>query len=692
MNALQTKNMNLPVKAVGLLALLLVSILSARAETSPALVKVLLLLHGMNSDPNTWNDLVALRFNNSCATIANGVLLESSVPNPQAVLCYRVSFGSFDPISGRVGLEGITTASPLSGDFSTLTQLGREVKRAVNGLVNNYGHAEIVLVAHSRGGLAARAFLQSASQAKANVLGLLTTGTPHRGSQLGRVYKYLKTNTRATCAGQACDADWRVVDFLRGERTCVGVANPDRFDVRRPTVKDLADDSRVLGELNQGINLLPTTLQYGQIVYKKLDLGIFLITDLPFVDAYSIFDRAGKTDVCDQVSKEAEMFMLGDLPPSQYPGDGVIPVAGQRYFNLSGFPGDPAKLHRLRVESGVLHTEETSQEADISKVLTDMMGTWWTGASAVAQGSEQNKATAAWEEKASAHASEPPAALNSVAARQQYFDWLLEQLPEQLWGYWQQLVNNQQWTRLEIATHALAHKLRQAGIEEIYAGIAEILGSPALSPDQKRWVITLLTEAATPQALSIVLDEAVRSQSSPLRSLLLESLVKITNNHWDARFHPELSPALEAVWNEQPDDWELLLAVASGIANVGSADGIALLLKTLDDSGPIVTEEDMDLPARAALLALKKIRNPDAVLILTKELRRADPKDVVFMASGDALAAMGRPEATAALLDWASHAPGEAAPLVKKWLGQARDSGSVQRLPKELLQDQLPPP
>src|SRR5918996_4426393 len=182
-------NMSSVVRTVGLLAL--VFIINAQAMATPTPAKVLLLLHGMNSSPRTWNDLVALRFNNSCANIVNGVLRAISVPNPQGVSCYRIRFGSFDPISGRVGLEGITAISLLSGDFSTFTQLGREVKRAVNGILNRYGHAEIVLVAHSRGGLAARAFLQQpiVSQAKASVVGLLTMGAPHKGSQLGRIYK-----------------------------------------------------------------------------------------------------------------------------------------------------------------------------------------------------------------------------------------------------------------------------------------------------------------------------------------------------------------------------------------------------------------------------------------------------------------------------------------------------------------------
>lgn len=374
MNTLQVKNTGLSVRVVGLLAL--VFIIGTQAATAQESAKVLLLLHGMNSSPDTWNDFVALRFNNSCAIIANGVLTDNSTPNPQGVLCYRVRFGSFDLSSGRVGLEGIKATSSSSGDFSSFRDLRREVRRAVGGILDRHGNAETVLVAHSRGGLAARAFLQQQAgfPAKASVVGLLTTGAPHRGSRLGRIYKYLEAHPRETC----CQADWKVVDFLRGKRRCrvglIRIENPTPLDVRRPTISDLADDSPAIDKLNRGIPLLPAAIQYGQIVYSGLDLGI-LKTDIPVFDEYSVFGDG----ICDQVSSEAERFMLGDNPPSQYSGDGVLPVATQRYFSLPGFSGEPTKLHRLQVDSGIIHTQETEQEAHISAVLAAMIGSWWTG-------------------------------------------------------------------------------------------------------------------------------------------------------------------------------------------------------------------------------------------------------------------------------------------------------------------------
>ena len=284
---------------------------------------------------------------------------------------------------------------------------------------------------------------------------------------------------------------------------------------------------------------------------------------------------------------------------------------------------------------------------------------------------------------------EPSATFDSVKARQQHFDWLVEQPADSLWSYWQQLLNHHQVTQLEMATYPLAHKLRQAGDEEIYSSIAEVLRESSLSTDQKRWVVDLLTETATPEALKVILKEAVNSEPSALQRLLLESILKMTNNRWDARFHPELSPVLEEIWNQRLGEWELLLTVATGIANAGSERGATLLLRAVANGPPTVTEVEKgkNLPPLAALRALKKIRNPEVVPILAKELPHADLKDVVFIASGDALAAMGRPEATEALLEWAKQAPREATPLVEKWFRQIRDGVSLERLHKALLRN-----
>ena len=121
------------------------------------------------------------------------------------------------------------------GDFETFTELGQEVDDAVVALLDPIGHpenenAQIILVGHSRGGLSARAFLQGGSSHGDAVIGLLTTGSPHLGSRMGRIYEWLGTYPR-NAAGTDED-DWEVVDQL--------MDSPEGIDVRRPVIGDLA--------------------------------------------------------------------------------------------------------------------------------------------------------------------------------------------------------------------------------------------------------------------------------------------------------------------------------------------------------------------------------------------------------------------------------------------------------------------
>jgi len=171
---------------------------------------VVLLLHGLNSGAGTWDDLVEHHptFGNNCPSISvntSGKLdslngnINIAVDRTQGyegVFCYRLNFGAFDTAAGQAqGLENQTcTANSCSGDWSTFNQLGQEVQAAVNFIKDRQGHeSQVILLGHSRGGLAARAFLQrnvakrdnENRSVRDNIVSMITTGTPHAGSPFG---------------------------------------------------------------------------------------------------------------------------------------------------------------------------------------------------------------------------------------------------------------------------------------------------------------------------------------------------------------------------------------------------------------------------------------------------------------------------------------------------------------------------
>ena len=173
----------------------------------------------MNSDMATWNKLVDNKegFNKHCTnTRAGNFATTQALANSKGVYCFRMNFGMHDRnADAPSGLDGKTCSenNGCAGDYSTFTTLGIEVGTAIRRIKSKLGaNTKIVLLGHSRGGLAARAFLQGKDPAKSNVAGLITTGTPHAGSPLGRYYFYL--NDHCTPESEhsgifdACFSDW----------------------------------------------------------------------------------------------------------------------------------------------------------------------------------------------------------------------------------------------------------------------------------------------------------------------------------------------------------------------------------------------------------------------------------------------------------------------------------------------------
>jgi hypothetical protein len=180
---------------------------------APAKPRIVLLLHGMNTHYTTWNKFIeslpvnAQNKRPSMQRIFQGTRLGSvdkPVADKDGVLYYAVDFGYYDSSDGRVGAEpdAVSAILPLRstagcGDFAPVVKLGQEVNDAIENLrANLYPDMEIALVCHSRGGLAARAFLQSGAANIKYVVAMATVGSPHHGSPLARIYEYLTKNPR----------------------------------------------------------------------------------------------------------------------------------------------------------------------------------------------------------------------------------------------------------------------------------------------------------------------------------------------------------------------------------------------------------------------------------------------------------------------------------------------------------------
>ncbi|MGH8584146.1 MAG: SBBP repeat-containing protein [Gammaproteobacteria bacterium] len=355
------------------------------SETAPP--TVYLFLHGTASDPTTWDDLVRKRFGDHCPVTELGVdITEDSE-------CYRVEFAD-------IPVNQIWT----NGDGSKFRTLGVEVGVAIKKIEARMHPAAIILVGHSRGGLAARAYLQRIAQKPPYKLGLLTIGTPHQGTPLGRIAHWLAqegfklkdvpvTVLRARC----------LLPGMPPPAECVYKFTANLFS---PTVRYQATEHDRAGKpvqtntsaeihaLNAGARRLDDwVLTFGQIYSHNLRLGQKIIGTVNILDNDSFVGRwlvAGRFKKMRKYVLENIVSGIAKWPrhsfcvsPDKYDidnwacnGDGVVPTISQRLIRLPGFSRGNKPLHS-GILKGVSHIKETGQMLEINKILDAMSKDLW---------------------------------------------------------------------------------------------------------------------------------------------------------------------------------------------------------------------------------------------------------------------------------------------------------------------------
>lgn len=350
------------------------------AASTEAIVykKALLMLHGLASNPETWNAMINddSFFNGQCHVLSvNDEALPTLGSNDDGISCFNLEFGSLDRdfrYSAR-GLDNLTCNSALGcdGDYTTFKGLGVEVEAAIERIIEHLGNdVEIFLFGHSRGGLAARSYLQNDSlEYKAFVKGFATTGTPHQGSPLGRFYKYMDENCTPKSAyrqdGSHCEDNWEVIEMLNGTRTYFGfdIGLEYQMELQAPSVDFLSPESEELNELNENIEQLEQ-LVIGQLVYEGTSFGV-LSKDAGLSDYYDLYDY-GTWFSGDHPHPDTLRYVENGVTRESLKGDGIVPSFSQRLNLLLEQEGIDVSVSGTQDAQNVLHVEETSRVNDIN--------------------------------------------------------------------------------------------------------------------------------------------------------------------------------------------------------------------------------------------------------------------------------------------------------------------------------------
>jgi hypothetical protein len=405
--------------------------------------RILLLLHGMNSNTYTWDDLVRAAFGGGPVIFADiragqfAPLTPATLPSfnrgsfgKGGVRCFRLQFGHLEneetattglpneddmghpltTVTAKGGVDGknepyLTTQVLKCGDFESFDELAQEVDEAITMLLARHRGAQIVLVGHSRGGLAGRKFLEGyatnnletyLTNRKA-VVGFLTTSSLHKGSLMGRIYQWLADHPKhvydsagnevmVNVSGVAALpdykpvnwqywGDWRVVDFLKDPKTFGILNKASTLDVRRPVINDMSDRSQAIADINveNAVANLPASVRYGEIINSRVDLGVLTLGNLA---GYSVFHSLKAPTM----TTAARTYILGnEKVPGNFPGDGLVPRDSQVFTNLPGFPanGQNAVPSLYVTEEDVVHTDAPSRSDDIRAQLRLIVPTWF---------------------------------------------------------------------------------------------------------------------------------------------------------------------------------------------------------------------------------------------------------------------------------------------------------------------------
>lgn len=173
------------------------SILNVSANILPSqtLPYPIIFVHGLNSNSETWNDLLITFQNyygwsyggdmhfclNQDANTSTGELTNDYYDwtgNLYPADFYRVNFD--------VNPNGVPFNNTVESNQSAIYKQGVAIQSAVNHVLQTTGKDKVILVGHSMGGLASRTYLQNTnlwqSDGKHHVAKLFTNGTPHGGS------------------------------------------------------------------------------------------------------------------------------------------------------------------------------------------------------------------------------------------------------------------------------------------------------------------------------------------------------------------------------------------------------------------------------------------------------------------------------------------------------------------------------
>ena len=279
--------------------------------------------------------------------------------------------------------------------------------------------------------------------------------------------------------------------------------------------------------------------------------------------------------------------------------------------------------------------------------------------------------------------SQPVSNTAALSTRGSTFDQLLGLSVAELWRQYR-AHDTPPSTHRAILGKAISCKLQmktELG-DSVYTEIASVVLNPAADEGLRMRLVGILAESGSAEALRILLDSLKESNSRPFVRKVIEGVSYMGSRIYTERDDSAVTDVARSYWQEfsasESAPASLYNSLSGVVARIGTAEGVQFLLSEAIRGGTDIEalEKNGSEASIAAMNASRGVRGGHAIPALQQSLRLSDPMSTEFIWTGQALASLGRPEATSALIEWAQTAPDSCAQLAGVWLSSVRDSRS----------------
>ncbi len=217
----------------------------------------------------------------------------------------------------------------------------------------------------------------------------------------------------------------------------------------------------------------------------------------------------------------------------------------------------------------------------------------------------------------------------------------------------------------------LTNHLRKNSEPSLPEEIVKLVTKGKLSNDEQGELFRFLGKLGTYEALQALTSLIPLLDDEASKEQLAEVFSGLGESQWDTELFAKNPHPLEEAWQYAAGDDLLEPALAEAIVGIGTPNGIALLLKSLDENRGYSAERQ-----RIVGNALIKVNTSEAINMLGEALRTNDTAYPSGYFAGYALAHNATEQAVENLLNWASNASSSESVLVDEWLRTAMENNA----------------